>query len=370
MVERILAHARTLGFDVAKVSSRLTPTHFDAFERWLEHGMEGSMNHLRTNKARRSDLRSLLDDARSVIVVGVNYAGPALGEDIRHDPSRGIIATYAGGKDYHPWILARLEKLADYVSSLAPGTHCRAYVDTGPVLERGFAAQAGLGFIGKNTCLIHPRRGSYFILGVLITNLQLFIEENPTKISCGTCTRCLEACPTGALVEPYVLDARRCISYLTTTYKGTIPQHLRPLIGNRIFGCDECQVVCPWNKKHAQPTNFPAFQSSPERQAPELASLVHLTEEEFKARFNGTSILRTKRRGFLRNLAVALGNSRRADALEPLDVLLNDDEPLVRAHAAWGLGRIGKNGRLLLEKRKGKETDAKVLEEIEVALGG
>lgn len=366
MMNEILSHAQALEFELAGITSHLIPKHFDAFERWLNAGMAGSMDYL--HKQNRNHLRHVLEDARSVIVVGVGYAGENLSDAIRRDPSRGIIASYAGGEDYHPWMLSRLEKLAERIRGFAPGLRFRVHVDTGPVLERDFAAQAGLGFIGKNACLIHPRRGSFFFLGVLVTNLELPARTDPMEISCGNCTRCLEACPTGALVAPYVLDARRCISYLTIEHKGAIPHELRPLIGNRIFGCDECQLVCPWNQKFARPTTITAFQTSLERRAPNLIALASLSDKEFKARFEKSAILRAKRRGLLRNVAIALGNWRSDDALAPLKALVEDPEPLIRSHAAWGLGRIGGEGQQLLRRMRRKETDEEVRSEIDAAL--
>jgi epoxyqueuosine reductase len=368
--EQICAFGRTLGFDLIGVSSSLTPARFGAYERWLATGMAGEMSHLQENVSRRQDLGMLLDSARSVIVVGANYSAPQIPEEIRRDPSRGVIASYAGGEDYHPWMLSRLEKLAERITQFDPGLRFRAYADTGPVMERDFAAQAGLGFIGKNALLIHPQQGSFFFLGVLIVNLELPTTQSPIPISCGTCTRCLEACPTGALVAPYTLDARRCISYLTIEKKGRIPHELRPLIGNRIFGCDECQLVCPWNQKFARPTTIPAFETSPEELAPKLTSLASISDEEFKKRFAGSVMLRTKRRGLLRNVAVALGNWGVDDVLEPLKILIEDGEPLVRAHAAWALGRLGKMGRQMLEKRRPHETNDEVQREMEMVLRG
>ena len=364
--DEILAQGRAFGFDLVGITSHLIPIHFDAFERWLNAGMAGSMDYL--HKQNRNHLRHVLEDARSVIVVGVGYASENLSDAIRRDPSRGIIASYAGGEDYHPWMLSRLEKLAERIRGFAPGLRFRAYVDTGPVLERDFAAQAGLGFIGKNALLIHPQRGSFFFLGVLITNLELPAGPSPMEISCGNCTRCLEACPTGALVAPYTLDARRCISYLTIEHKGAIPHEFRPLMGNHIFGCDECQLACPWNQKFARPAMIPAFQTSLERRAPNLAALASLSDKEFKARFEKSAILRTKRRGLLRNVAIALGNWGSGDTLAPLRTLIEDSEPLIRSHAVWGLGRIGGEGQLLLKQMRKKETDEEVRSEIEAAL--
>ncbi len=368
MTEEIISRSRALGFDLVGVSSRLTPLHFDAFLRWLDAGMAGTMDYMRKSADRRRGLHFLMNDARSAIVVGLNYYTADLPSEIRHDPSRGVIASYAWGEDYHPLILTLLEKLSADIASLAPGSRFQSYVDTGPVLERDFAALAGLGFFGKNTCLIHPQQGSYFFLGVLITNVELISRTSPSDISCGSCTRCLEACPTGALVEPYLLDASRCISYLTIEHKGAIPRSLRPLIGNRVFGCDECQLACPWNQKFARPTSLPAFQSSFERRAPSLASLALLTEKEFRERFAGTALQRLKRRGLVRNVAVALGNWRVEEALPPLEMLLEDSEPLVRGHAAWALGQLGDRGRAALQWQRQKESQTEVLAEIEAAL--
>ncbi|MFH1010741.1 MAG: tRNA epoxyqueuosine(34) reductase QueG [bacterium] len=368
--QEILTQGRALGFDLVGISSRLIPVHFDAYERWINQGMAGEMSHLRQKAVLRCDLRTLLDDARSIIVVAANYSAPETPDKMRRDPSCGIIASYAGGKDYHPWMLSRLEKLAEKIREVAPELRFCVYVDTGPVLERDFAEQAGLGFIGKNALLIHPLRGSFFFLGVLITNLELPTTGSAMRISCGNCARCLKACPTGALIAPYTLDARRCISYLTIEHKGAFPRELRPLIGNRIFGCDECQLVCPWNQKFARPTGVSAFQTSPELLALSLESLARLTDKEFKARFAGTAISRAKRGDLLRNVAVALGNWGAEDAMAPLQTLMEDREPLVRTHAAWALGRLGDIGRNALEKRKRREIDGQVLCEIDAALKG
>jgi epoxyqueuosine reductase len=370
LTDEILTQARVLGFELVGTTPRLKPLHFDAFERWLEAGMFGEMTHLRENAARRKDLRTLFNDARSIIVVAANYSALRIPEEIRRDPSRGIIASYAGGEDYHPWMLSHLEKLAEKISKSAPGSRFRAYADMGPVMERDFAAQVGLGFIGKNALLIHPQRGSFFVLGVLITNLDIPEHANPIEVSCGNCTRCLDACPTQALVAPHILDARRCITYLTVELKSAIPHEMRPLIGNRIFGCDECQLVCPWNEKFARLTAISEFQTTQERRAPKLASLVPMNDRKFEEHYAGTALLRRKRRSFLRNVSVALGNWGSEDTLEPLLILIEDEEPLIRAHAAWALGRLGKVGRNVLKTRKWIESDGEVLKEIEEALTG
>jgi epoxyqueuosine reductase len=283
--------------------------------------------------------------------------------------ARGQIARYALGDDYHDVMLARLKALlaeirARYGEEL-PG---RAYVDSGPLLERDLAQRAGLGWWGKNTNLLHRHLGSYFFLGALLLGLELE-PDVPTTAHCGTCTRCLDACPTQAFIAPYLLDARRCISYLTIELKGPIPRELRPLIGDWIYGCDICQEVCPWNRK-APPTREPAFQPREGLSAPELIPMLAMTDEEFRARFRGSPIQRTKRRGLLRNVAVALGNARDPAAVPALRAALErDPEPLVRGHAAWALGRIGgPAARAALRAAAATETDAYVSEEIALAL--
>jgi epoxyqueuosine reductase len=270
-------------------------------------------------------------------------------------------------------------------------------VDTGPLLEREVAARAGLGWVGKNTNLLNKEWGSWFFLGEVLTSLELDYDQ-PATAHCGTCTRCLTACPTGAFIAPYVLDARRCISYLTIELKGPIPRDLRPLIGNLIFGCDICQDVCPWNIKHARPTGVPkvpkvpkvpeardhgsritdhgsppepAFQPRPGLDAPELIPLLKLTPEEFNEKFRSSPIRRAGRRGLRRNVAVALGNSGDPAAIPTLCEALHDPDPLIRGHAAWALGRLGgKEARLALEEALEVEEDEWVREEIEEALRG
>jgi epoxyqueuosine reductase len=244
------------------------------------------------------------------------------------------------------------------------------YVDTGPVLERDFAEQAGLGFTGKNTCLIHPRMGSWLFLGEIIVDLELDYDSPIKNIGCGTCTRCLAACPTDAFVAPYALDSRRCISYLTIELRGSIPHDLRPLMGNRIFGCDECQDVCPWPRRFARPAAERAFYPPDlDRAAPPLLGLIDLTPAQFKERFKGTPLLRARREGLLRNVAVALGNWGDLVAVSALVEALNDPEPLVRGHAAWALGRIhAPSARRALEAQLKIEPVAAVQHEISHAL--
>ncbi|HJW83075.1 MAG TPA: tRNA epoxyqueuosine(34) reductase QueG, partial [Anaerolineae bacterium] len=246
------------------------------------------------------------------------------------------------------------------------------YVDTGPVLERDFAAQAGLGFTGKNTCLIHPRMGSWLFLGEIILDVELDCDEPIANIGCGACTGCLTACPTNAFPAPYILDARRCISYLTIELKGSIPRELRPLMGNRIFGCDECQDVCPWPRRFARPTAERAFYPIDlDRAAPRLLDLIRMTPGQFRERFSGAPVLRAKRTGLLRNVAVALGNWGDEAAVPALALALDDAEPLVRSHATWALGRIRTPQALrALETQRRIEHDSQVIQEISDSLVG
>ncbi len=320
---------------------------------------------------RRQDVRHFMPEARSVVVVGLSHYTFDLPDEIKRDPSRGLIARYAWGLDYHDVMTPRLRELLAFIRAEARREiQARVYVDTGPVLERDFAERAGLGFTGKNTCLIHPRMGSWLFLGEIILDLELDHDAPVTSIGCGSCTRCLTVCPTDAFVAPYVLDARRCISYLTIELKGNIPRELRPLLGNRIFGCDDCQDVCPWPRRFARPTTEQAFYPvGIDRAAPRLLDLIGLTPEQFRARFKGTPIMRARQRGLLRNVAVALGNWGDETAVPALSNTLNDGEPLVRAHAAWALGQIDiPAARNALEARRQIETDDGVKREISDSL--
>jgi epoxyqueuosine reductase len=294
-----------------------------------------------------------------VVVVGLSYFVLNPPPELWHDPARGRIARYAWGLDYHDIMLPRLRELGQFVDKIS-GQTCsqRAYVDTGPILERDFAAQAGLGFIGKNTLLISPKMGSYLFLGEILLDLELdydlpapdggaSCQIDPPGTSkrvgtCGNCTRCLEVCPTHAFPAPYILDSNLCISYLTIELKGSIPLHLRPLLGNWIFGCDECQEICPWVRRFSQPTRAEFLAYDPEQVTPKLTELMQLDETGFRLRFKGMPLKRTKRRGLLRNVAVALGNWASPEALPVLERALQDPELLIREHAAWAIEQIRK----------------------------
>lgn len=316
---------------------------------------------------RRLQPSRALPGARSIIVVAINYnlddAGPI------NSPDRPVVARYARGADYHDVFEQKLAELADALAEIAQrDIETRAYVDYGPVLERDHAQRAGLGWIGKNTVLINPDLGSYLFLGELFTDVELLPDDPFLPDRCGTCVSCIEACPTGAILGPRELDSRLCISYLTIELRGPIPIELRPLIANRVFGCDICQEVCPWNQ-HAPTTREPRFRPRADITGPELADLMSLNATDFKARFGDTPLARTRRAGFLRNVAVALGNWGDPAAVPALARGLGDDDPLVRGHSAWALGRIATHdARATLEQRLGVEDDSWVLEEIRGAL--
>ena len=371
--EEIVAEARRLGFDLVGIARATPPATADRYRAWLERGYHGEMAYLARPDAvaGREDLARIQPGVRSVVTVGTNYYTLPIPPELRDDPARGVIASYAWGEDYHDVLAPRLRQLGAFVETQM-GTEVahRAYVDTGPVLERDLAAGAGLGFVGKNTNLIHPGLGSWLFLGELLLTADLG-ERQPlaSEGTCGRCNRCLEACPTGALVAPYVLDARRCISYLTIELKGPIPRDLRPGIGNRIFGCDICQEVCPWNRRFARRTAQAAFQPQPDAIAPHLLELLALSDEGFRQRFRGSPVKRAKRRGLLRNAAVAAGNWGDPVAVPALAKALGDGEPLVRGHAAWALGRIGSDkGLRALERALAAEQDAWVREEMALSL--
>jgi epoxyqueuosine reductase len=318
---------------------------------------------------RRADPREVLAGARSVISVAASYyRGDPPPEASGAPALSGRIARYAWGRDYHRRLRRRLRALGAALRSLAPGARWLAYVDTGPVLDRGWAEQAGIGWIGKNTNVILARSGSWFFLGEILTNLEL-PPARPARNHCGRCARCIPACPTGAIVAPYQLDAQRCISYLTIENRGAIPLELRPSIGTRIFGCDDCQEVCPWNR-FAVPATHPDFAEREGQQTPDLLPLLALDEETFRARFQGTALLRAQRSGLARNVAVALGNLGDPRAIPALAAAVaRDPSALVRSHAAWALGRIGGDtARAALASAAAREEDLTVREEIEQAL--
>jgi len=328
-------------------------------------GLLGEMRWITPERIRRGCApEELLPGARSILIGAVSYLvheGVGRGG---YGP-RGKVARYALGDDYHDTVKLKLQALHRALEThLGTPIRTRVSVDSGPVVDRAVAARAGLGWYGKNTNILTPQLGSWVLLGAMIVDVPLPYAE-PSRKSCGSCTRCMTACPTGALIAPGVLDSRRCISYLTIELKGPIPRELRPLIGNWIFGCDICQEVCPVNRDAPVPSH-PEHQARPAwGHEPDLIELMGLSDEEFRARFRNSPVKRTKRRGLLRNVAVALGNSGDPQAIPALVRALDDHEPLVRGHAAWALGQFPSVAtRRALEAALGRETDPWVREEI------
>jgi epoxyqueuosine reductase len=324
------ARARELGLDVCGVTSADPARHAAFYRQWTAEGQAGEMQWLAREPERRGDPRLVLPGARSIIVAGMNYWQP-------QPKGRGRIARYALGEDYHHILLEKLEALAAEMT--AAGAQAKVYVDTGPVLEKPLAERAGIGWQGKSTMLIHKKMGPWLVLGEILTTLELE-PDAPERDHCGSCSRCITACPTGAITAPYQLDARRCIAYLTIELKGPIPEELRPLIGDRVYGCDECLDVCPWNR-FAQTTREARFLAPENREErDQLHTLLEMTQAEFKRRFAQSPILRVKRRGLLRNVCVVLGNIGTADDLPALEKAARHEEPLVREHAAWAIAQI------------------------------
>ncbi len=341
------ARARALeqGFNLVGLTPAVPSPQLDAYLRWIEAGYHGSMGYMaRPDRvARRRDLQVILPGARSLLVVGLDYHR-LVPREILEDPARGRISGYAWGVDYHDVMISRLQALADWLQREArQDVASRVYVDTGALLERSHAGQAGLGFTGKNAMLIHPRRGSFFFLGEIITTAEFSEYDQPYPlpeeggVGCGGCTRCLRACPTDAFPAPHVLDARRCISMLTIEHKGSIPPDLRSLMGNRVYGCDVCQDVCPFNRFAPEAEESAFFLPAPDRAAPPLVDLLALTEAAFAVRFAGSPIKRIGRDRLVRNACIAAGNWRGDAALPLLERLADDRSELVQEHARWAL---------------------------------
>ena len=359
--------AQRLGFELVGISPVKLPPHGESFADWLRRGFSGELGYMKRTEELRRDPRRLIPWAVSLVSVGMNYHTPFFRPTSSERP-KGWISRYAWGVDYHELIRNRLDSLLDIIRRICKApVQGKVFVDSGPVLERDFAGLAGIGWIGKNTHLISPERGSWFFLGEIFLSISLAYDQ-PIRDRCGKCDLCLKACPTAAFVGPYLLDARRCISYLTIELKGFIPRYLRPLIGNHIFGCDICQEICPYNVK-AQPTMEEGYAPKKGFHAPDLIPLLSLDEQTFRERFRGSPILRAKRRGFLRNVAVALGNSKSRQAVPALIQALEDRESLVRGHVAWALGQIGSPEAIgALENRLAVENDQAIRMEIEDAI--
>lgn len=394
---QIKSKAKQLGFARCGITRAgpLDPTSRERFLKWLEEKFHGQMRYMVRSPEKRLDPRVVLKGASSLISVLMNYFSP---EEHSDHPETGVISRYAWGRDYHLTMKEKLIALNSFLSTLAPNQSSLGYVDTGPVLDKWWAEKAGLGWIGKNANLINREIGSWVFIGEILTTL-IFDEaeydppiEPPKpkaigpannsstshrstvsskknaleerKTFCGTCVRCIQVCPTGAIVAPYVVDARLCISYLTIELRDAIPRELRPLIGNRIFGCDDCQDICPWNR-FAIPTSEPDFHPDEENLSPRLVELLSMSREEFHRRFKGSPIQRAQYAGFLRNVAVALGNSHSPTAVPALIRALSHEEPLVRQHAAWALGEIRtEEAQQALQIQLAKEVDPILRDEI------
>jgi epoxyqueuosine reductase len=368
LTEALKEQAFALGFNMVGVIPARPARRLAAYLRWIEREQQGEMRYMaRPDRvARRQDLNVILPEVQTIVCVGLDYYTLPLPLAIAQDPSRGRISNYAWATDYHDVMTPRLQELAQWLQGQHSGNvQSRVYVDTGAILERDHAEMAGLGFTGKNTMLIGPRRGSWFFLGELLTTLPLAYDTLPPMPACGQCTRCLQACPTDAFPEPYVLDARRCISYLTIELKGWIPRELRPLMGNWIYGCDICQEVCPFNRFAPQTEETIFFADDWNAAAPPLLNILALDEAGFQKRFANSPILRIKRRGLLRNACVAAGNWGNETAVPTLIDLLTDEEPLIRGHAAWALHQIGTGAaKTALNRAFAYEQGAQVKQEL------
>jgi epoxyqueuosine reductase len=374
LTQRVKEEALRLGFSLVGVTTCDLLPHAQVFEAWLADGKQGEMGYLGTPHSRfcRAYPARILPECRSVLVLGLCYPAPLPGMLVRSQdpPSLGRIAAYAWGEDYHEFLPGRLHSLVRFIEAqVGHPVPSRCYTDTGPILERELAQRAGLGWIGKNTCLINPRQGSYFLLAEILLAIEL--EPDPPFASdrCGTCTRCIQACPTHCILPDRTLDAPRCISYLTIELKGPIPYDLRPYMGRWVFGCDICQQVCPWNRFATSPADL-ALDQQRVLPLPDLAAELALTAAEFNRKYRHSPLKRAKRRGYLRNIAVVLGNLGLADSVSHLvRALLSDPEPLVRTHTAWALGQVGgEAANLALQQAQKTEQNPQVLLEIQNAL--
>lgn len=355
-----------LGFAWSGACAAVTPPGYSRLLDWLNAGFAGEMDFIARRREAYRDPGSVMDGAVSLLMLGTNYCTVPPPASV--PAGSGRVSRYAWGSgDYHDLIWSRLDQLADRAQSLFPGVHARGVVDTAPLMEREFARLAGLGWQAKNTLLVSPTAGSWFFLSALLLDVELDYDAPLDTNHCGTCTACLDACPTKAFVAPHVLDATRCISYLTIELQNPIPRALREGMGDWVFGCDVCQEVCPWNR-FSTSSGVPEFQPGNGGQLP-LAGLFFWSEEEFRSHFRKTPLWRPRRRGLLRNAAIVLGNQRDPSALPALERGLGDTESLVRGASAWAMGRIGgRSCREILQQRAATESDCVVRQEIADAL--
>jgi epoxyqueuosine reductase len=377
LLDELRRESVRVGFSRLGIAPAGPPPRQELVRRWLDQGFAGVLREwFERQEPLRADPATLLPGVRSVIMLATDHAIAAAdtpADDDRPGQGRGRVARYAWGDDYHDLLRSRVNLLGSWLEARVPGCRTRGVVDSAPLAEREFAWLAGLGWFGKNTMLIDPRAGSFFFLTALLTDLEL-PADTPIEVDhCGTCTACLDACPTAAFVEPRVLDASRCISGLSIEDHGPIAAHLRPGMQDWIFGCDICQEVCPWNR-HAPGSTEPTFQPRDGLPTPSLAEILALDTEAFRQRFKGSPLRRAKRRGLLRSAAIALGNQPHAPSFDALAAALADEEPVVRGAAAWALGRwrhadvVAERARAVLVARLAVEVDADVRAEIERAL--
>ena len=345
LASEIKEKARQLGFTLAGITNPSRPEHYAVFQGWLAAGRPAGMAYLADGNAveRRADPRNILPECRSILVLGIPYSNPSAAAPPDEPVPHGQVAAYAWGADYHLVLPERLQALVAFLEEqIGRPIPNRCYTDTGPILERDLAMRAGLGWIGKNTCLINPKSGSYFLLAEILLGLDLPPDQPFVSDHCGSCTRCIDACPTDCILPDRTIDAGRCISYLTIENKADIPAELRPLLGSWVFGCDICQIVCPWNIRFASQSADPAFAPRPGVPNPVLADELALTTREFNLKFKNGPVKRAKRRGYLRNAAVAAANSGRKSLLPALQTAARDDEPLVAEHAGWAIKQLEK----------------------------
>jgi epoxyqueuosine reductase len=370
--QAIKTEAFRLGFKLVGITSPDAPAHLDVYNQWLEEGSHGEMDYLATDRAklRRADPLQILPECLSILILGIPYPAPPPYETPAGPRTQGRVASYAWGNDYHHVLARRLESLIRAIENIYGSSFPkRWYTDTGPILERELAQRAGLGWIGKNTCLINPQSGSYFLLAEIFLGIDLEPDLPMAEDYCGSCTRCIDACPTRCILPNRTIDARVCISYLTIELKTAIPTPLRSQVEDWVFGCDICQQVCPWNIRFATTESDPDLAPIPGRARPDLPLELLLDARAFSERFSGSPIKRSRRRGYLRNVVVALGNSLDPAGIDPLGMALRDDEPLVRSHAAWALGQVGgPEPAGLLKQALESETDPEVVREIREAL--
>ena len=361
------AEARRIGFELVGIAPAVSPPGLPKLHEWLRAGFAGEMQYLPRRKAAYEHPRNVSQSVRGVVMLAINYRTE---EPRPREANEGRVARYAWGTaDYHDLLREKLRQLSDFLHVQRPGCTTRGVVDTAPLLERDFARLAGLGWFGKNTMLINKRAGSWLLLAGLLTDIELEADSPHETSHCGTCTRCLDVCPTDAFPEPYVLDARKCISYLTIELKTPIPLALRDGVGEWLFGCDLCQDVCPWNRK-APRSDESAFQPQPDLNPADCVAILRMTPEEFDARFAKTPLERPGFDGLRRNAAIVLGNRGDSSAIPVLNQALQDSSPLVRGAAVWSLGKLGgEPARAALLARYSIEADESVIAELADALG-